>query len=341
MARSSARRHAELDQRALLAGDLGATHTRLAIVSAAAGPRHPLASKEFLSAEHASLTDLVQAFLSEVRTPVTRAVLGVAGPVVEGRARITNLPWAIDVDHLAREGGFTTVALLNDVQALAYALPSLQPNEIHTLNPGSAVPGTPCAVIAPGTGLGESFVVFEGGKPRAYATEGGHADFAPADPRQIGLLQYVSAKYDHVSYERVCSGRGLPLIYAYLKESGFAEEPAWLRDRLASAIDPNPVIIAAAFEEPVSALCRGVLETFVSILGAEAGNLALKILATGGVYLGGGIPRRILAALDSRAFIEAFRRKGRLAPVLARIPVHVILPPNAALWGAAMYGLQA
>ncbi len=329
-----------MDQRALLAGDLGATHTRLAIVSTGAGVRQPLASAEFHSADHANLADLVQAFLSQVHIPVKRAVLGVPGPVVDGRARITNLPWTIDAEHLAKSGGFTYVMLLNDVQALGYALPLLEPEEMHTLNPGTPVPGAPNAVIAPGTGLGEAFVVFDGGKSRAYATEGGHTDFAPTDPRQMGLLEYLAAKFDHVSYERVCSGRGMPLIYDYLKESGFAEEPAWLKERLAAADDPNPVIVAAALQEPISALCRGVLDLFVSVLGAEAGNLALKVLATGGVYLGGGIPRRIITALDGRTFIDAFRRKGRLAPLLARIPVHVILLPQAALLGAATYGLQ-
>ncbi len=329
-----------MDQRVLLAGDLGATHTRLAIVSAGAGVRQPLASAEFRSADHANLTDLVQAFLSQVHIPVKRAVLGVPGPVVDGRARITNLPWTIDAEHLSKSGGFSDVVLLNDVQALGYALPLLEPEEMHTLNPGTPAPGAPNAIIAPGTGLGEAFVVFDGGKPRSYATEGGHTDFAPMDPRQVGLLEYMGTKFEHVSYERVCSGRGMPLIYDYLKESGFAEEPTWLKERLAAADDPNPVIVAAALQEPISALCRGVLDLFVSVLGAEAGNLALKVLATGGVYLGGGIPRRIITALDGRTFIDAFRRKGRLAPLLARIPVHVILLPQAALLGAATYGLE-
>ncbi len=329
-----------MDQRPVLAGDLGATHTRLAIVSAAAGPRKPLAKAEFLSTEHASLDELVQVFLSQARMPVGRAAFGVAGPVLEGRARITNLPWAIDAGHLASTGGLSSVTLLNDVQALAYALPLLEAEELHTLNPGVPVPAGPMAVIAPGTGLGEAFVISDGRRPRAYASEGGHTDFAPTDQRQIGLLQYLRTKFDHVSYERVCSGRGIPLIYAYFKESGFAEEPAWLKERLEAADDPNPVIVAAALQEPVSALCRGVLETFAAVLGAEAGNLALKVLATGGVYLGGGIPRRIIPALDGRAFIEAFRSKGRLGSLLARMPVHVILSPQAALLGAAAYGLD-
>ncbi len=324
----------------LLAGDIGGTNTRLAIVSIDGGPRRPLAQATLPSAAHPSLDALVRTFLDSGVHPVDRACFGVAGPVVEGRVNVTNLPWVIDAGHLQASLRLSSVRLLNDVQALAYALPLLGAKDLHTLNPGEAVAGGAMAVIAPGTGLGEAFTIWDGRRYRAYPSEGGHADFAPIDGRQIGLLQYLLTTFDHVSYERVCSGRGIPSIYAYLKESGFAEEPAWLADRLKAADDPTPVIAAAGLADPPSALCRGTMEMFASVLGAEAGNLALKVLATGGVYLGGGIPRRILSVLDGRPFIDAFRAKGRFAALLARIPVHVILNADAALLGAAAYGLD-
>lgn len=324
----------------LLAGDIGGTNTRLAIVSVDGGPRRPLAQATLPSAAYPSLDALVCAFLAPGTPPVDRACFGVAGPVVEGRVNVTNLPWVIDAGHLQTSLGLSSVRLLNDVQALAHVLPLLGAKDLHTLSPGEPVAGGALAVIAPGTGLGEAFAIWDGRRYRASASEGGHADFAPTDSHQIGLLQSLLARFEHVSYERVCSGRGIPSIYAYLKESGFAEEPPWLAQRLKGADDPTPVIAAAALQDPASALCRGAMELFASVLGAEAGNLALKVLATGGVYLGGGIPRRILSVLDGRPFIDAFRRKGRFAALMARIPVHVILNADAALLGAAAYGLD-
>ncbi len=324
----------------LLAADIGGTNTRLAIVSSDGGPRHPLAQATLPSAAYPSLDALVRAFLAPGAHAIDRACFGVAGPVVEERVHVTNLPWVIDAGQLQTALGLSSVRLLNDVQALAYVLPLLGAKDLHTLNPGEPVAGAAMAVIAPGTGLGEAFTIWDGRRYRAYPSEGGHADFAPTDSRQIGLLQYLLTRFDHVSYERVCSGRGIPSIYAYLKDSGFAEEPAWLAERLSGADDPTPVIAAAGLADPPSALCRGTIELFASVLGAEAGNLALKVLATGGVYLGGGIPRRILSVLDGRPFLDAFRAKGRFSALLARVPVHVILNPEAALLGAAAYGLD-
>ena len=179
---------------------------------------------------------------------------------------------------------------MNDVQALAHALVVLGTDDLHTLNPGEPVRGGAMAVIAPGTGLGEAFVIWDGRRYRACASEGGHADFAPRDSLQIELLAYLRSRFDHVSYERVCAGPGIPNIYGYLKEHGAASEPRWLAEQLQAASDPTPVIVTAALQEAAPALCRMALEMFVSILGVEAGNLALKVLATGGVYLGGGFP---------------------------------------------------
>jgi glucokinase len=220
-------------------------------------------------------------------------------------------------------------------------VPFLEAADLHTLNEGQPAPGGVIAVIAPGTGLGEAFLTWDGSRYRAHASEGGHTDFAPTNALEAGLLRYLLGRFEHVSYERVCSGRGLPNIYAYLKDSGYAEEPPWLAEQLASVEDPNPIIVnAALYGERPCELCVAMLNTFVSILGTEAGNLALKVLATGGVYLGGGIPPRILPALEQEEFIEAFRRKGRMSDLLARVPVHVILNPKVALLGAACHGLE-
>jgi len=324
----------------LLAGDIGGTKTNLAVYSPDAGPRAPLAEATFPSGRYANLEALVRDFLGGVDLAVDRASFGVAGPVVGGRATITNLPWVIDEAQLESELGLSAVRLLNDLEAIAYAVPWLEPGDVHTLNEGQPAPGGSMAIVAPGTGLGEAYLTWDGTRYRAYASEGGHSDFAPTTPLEVELLRYLLPRFDHVSYERVCSGLGVPNIYAYLKDSGYAEEPAWLAEQLAAADDPTPVIVKAGLDEGRRCrLCQATLDTFVSILGAEAGNMALKVLATGGVYLGGGIPPRILPALKGERFMDAFRRKGRLSKLMVRIPVHVILNPQVALLGAACHGL--
>jgi glucokinase len=326
----------------LLAGDIGGTKTDLAVFSAETGPRLALAEATFPSGRYPSLEVLVREFLGQIDLAVQRASFGVAGPVVGGRATTTNLPWVIDATQLEQTLGLSSVRLLNDLVAIANAVPSLEPSDLHTLNAGEPVHGSNVAVVAPGTGLGEAFLTWDGTRYRPHASEGGHADFAPTTPLQIELLRYLKDRFGHVSYERVCSGRGLPNIYAYLRDSGAAEEPAWLAERLAEVDDPTPVIANAALDgERHCELCVATLETFVSILGAESGNLALKVMATGGVYLGGGIPRRILPALQQERFTRAFTDKGRFSDLLARMPVHVILHPKTALLGAACYGLAA
>jgi glucokinase len=284
---------------------------------------------------------LVSEFLDQIDLKPELASFGVAGPVVDGQATITNLPWMMSETQLRAVLPFESVHLLNDLSAIAHAVPWLEAEDLHTLSKGEAVPYGNIAVIAPGTGLGEAFLTWDGTRYRGYASEGGHTDFAPANPLEVGLLRYLQDRFEHVSYERVCSGRGLPNIYAYLKESGHAEEPAWLAAQLAAADDPNPVIVKAALDkERCCELCVATLNTFVSILGTEAGNMALNVLATGGVYLGGGIPPRILPALEDGRFLRAFRRKGRMSDLVTRIPIHVILNPKVALLGAACYGLE-
>ena len=325
----------------LLAGDVGGTKTSLAIISRERGPRSPLVQATFPSGRYLSLEALVEEFLGQVNDSVERACFGVAGPVVEGRANITNLPWLMEEDRLAAALNLRSVRLLNDLESIAYGVPILQAEDLHTVNSGKAVDMGAIAIVAPGTGLGEAFLTWDGARYRAHSSEGGHADFAPVGELQIGLLQYLESRLDHVSYEWVCSGLGLPNIYAYLKDGGYAEEPSWLAERLAEVSDPNPIIVSAAFDPDLRCdLCVAALELFVSILGAEAGNMALKVLSTGGVYIGGGIPTHILPALQDGRFMRAFLHKGRFADLLRNVPVHVILNSQVALFGAACHGLE-
>jgi glucokinase len=326
---------------AFLAGDIGGTKTNLAIFSSGARLRAPLAEATLPSGNYPSLEALVAEFLAQVEVPVTRASFGVAGPVVDGQATITNLPWIMNEAQLAATLNLSSVHLLNDLLAIAHAVPSLKTTDLHTLNKGRPAQGGAMVVIAPGTGLGEAYLTWDGMRYRAYPSEGGHTDFAPTNSLEVGLLQYLAKRSEHVSYERVCSGPGLLNIYTFLKDSGYAGEPDWLVEQLAAAKDPVPVIVNTALDESKSCdLCTATLDIFVSILGREAGNMALNVLASGGVYLGGGIPPRILPALEKSRFMAAFRSKGRISDPLNRMPVHVILNPKIALLGAAYHGLN-
>jgi glucokinase len=324
----------------LLAGDIGGTKSRLAIFPDDADPRRPFAEEVFPSNRYPGIESLVRAFLKRANRTADRACFAVAGPVIDGRAAVTNLPWIVEAEAIRREFGFRSVRLLNDVAATARAVPLLEPREFHTLCPGEPAAQGVIAVIAPGTGLGEAFLIREGSRRLEHASEGGHADFAPGSPLETDLLRELRKEFDHVSYELVCSGPGLWRIYRFLRERGTAEEPSWLAGRLAEADDPVPILIETALTEKTD-ICVLTVNLFCSILGAEAGNLALKTLATGGVYIGGGIAPRILPFLEDGAFLAAFRRKGRMADLLFRMPVHVILEPRAALIGAADCGLAA
>lgn len=325
----------------LLAGDIGGTKTRLAIFSPEQGPHIPLAEAVFASAHYDTLESIVHEFLGQAGISVRRAAFGIAGPVLSGHATCTNLPWVIRESRLQEVLGVESVSLLNDLQAIAYSVPFLRPEDVQLLKSGEAEPGGVIAIVAPGTGLGEAYITWHGGHHHAHASEGGHTDFGPTDAVQLRMLHYLLDHMDHVSYERVCSGKGLPNVYNYFKDTGFAPEPAWLTQQLVTARDPTPVIAQAALnhaQQPCE-LAVAALEMFVSILGAEAGNLALKVMATGGVYLGGGIPPRILPFLTGALFTQAFLSKGRFANVLIRIPVYVIVNHRAALLGAACFGL--
>lgn len=325
----------------VLAGDIGGTKTRLAVFSSERGLKTPLMTATFPSQHYAGLEDIVQKFLSQVPIKVNCASFGVAGPVVNGQATITNLPWVMDEKRLAEVLKIPQVYLMNDTLASAQALPVLTSQEIFTLNQGCAAPGGVMAVIAVGTGLGETYLVHNGTRYQAYPSEGGHADFAPTTAEETRLLQHLLDRFEHVSTERVCSGIGIENIYNFLKETGPDTEPMWLTRQIEAGHDPVPVIVSAGLDNKrPCGLCQSTLNRFISILGAETGNLALKTMAIAGVYLGGGIPPRIVSALQNGLFMKAFRHKGRLSTLMETFPVHVILNSEAALLGAALRGLD-
>ncbi len=325
----------------LLAGDVGGTKTNLAIFSSHAELRKPVLEATLPSASYSSLEALVADFLAQATFPIERASFGVAGPVIDGKAKITNLPWIMDEAHLQQELHVEKVTLVNDLVAMANAVPLLEADDLYTLNEGQPEPNGTLAIIAPGTGLGEAFLTWDGSRYRTQPSEGGHTDFAPTNAAEIELLRYLLGKFDHVSFEQVCSGIGLPHVYAYYRDCGQYEEPSWLAEQLAEAKDRTPIIIknALSVDSPV-ALCVATLKMFAVILGAEAGNLALKVLATGGVYIGGGIPPRILSLLKDNLFMQAFEHKGRFSSMLSSVPVHVVLNNKIALLGAAHNGFR-
>jgi glucokinase len=324
----------------LIAGDIGGTKTELAVYSTASGPRAPLARTEVRSTDYSSLQAAVAEFLDNVRLSVDHGSFAVAGPVLAGRVKMTNLPWAMDVCALAGDLNLTSVHLMNDLEAVARSVPVLQREDLVTLNAGVPAATGPIGVIAPGTGLGESFLTWNGSQYVAHSSEGGHSDFAPTDERQIGLLQYLLRRLDHVAVERVCSGIGVATIYDYLRDEGQIRERPDVAHVIASATDRTRAIVDAA-TDPVdpSALCRSAIDLLVAILASEAGNLCLKVFATGGIYLTGGLARRLLVLLQEPGFMQTFSRKGRFAPLMTRVPVHVITA-RAALIGAAAYGLE-
>lgn len=326
----------------LLAGDIGGTKTVLALFkeeNAAEFDHAPVQEAVFPSSDFVSLEAIIDEFLKSCDSELSGASFGVAGPVVNQQAEITNLSWIINANKIRDTFDVNTI-LLNDLEAIANAVPHLKEHDLVTLHQGQPEPQGAKAVIAPGTGLGEAFLVWDGKRYESYPSEGGHAAFAPTSTRQIELLTYWLKKIDHVSYERLCSGIGIPNIYEYLHACGDYDEPDWLREELALVKDRTPLIVSTAQTGDVP-LCTETLTLFMEILGGEAANLALKVLATGGVYIGGGIPPRILPQLQTSRFMDLFRHKGRFSEMMADIPVYVIRNSKVALYGAAYEALKA
>lgn len=313
----------------ILAGDIGATKTYLALFDGAG--REPLHLASYRSREYSGLEEMVQAFLAEHPGEIEGACFGIPGPVREGRcADTTNLAWPVDSRRLAGLIGLPRVCLLNDVEANAWGILTLGPEDFAVLNEGDPAARGNAAVISAGTGLGEAGLYWDGERHHVFASEGGHADFAPRDELQVELHRFLAAEVGHVSYERVCSGLGIVNLYRFLLQHESLEEPDWYRE----AEDRGSAIaIAGAQGDDVAGRA---LDLLCSIYGAEAGNLALKVLAVGGVYLGGGIAPKLLPRLGEGAFMRAFTDKGRFEALLERIPVRVVLNDETALLGAAL-----
>ncbi len=322
----------------ILVGDIGGTKTTLAIIDKEKGPNVFIEKKTFTSKNFNSLTSLLKEFLESIDFSISQASFGVAGPVIERRSILSNLRWNIEEEGLSKKLQIP-VRLINDLEATAQAVPYINQKDLYTIQSGIDTINETLAVIAPGTGLGEAFLHWNGENYQTYPSEGGHSDFAPIDPIQIDLLTYLQQQFGHVSYERVCSGPGLFNIYSFLKDTRKYKEPDWLKEKISMGTDSSPIISQVALEGTAD-IAIATLDLFVSILGSEAGNLALKVLAKGGVFIGGGIPPRIIPFLEKEIFINSFNNKGRLSGVISRIPIHIIQNPDTALIGAGYYGLS-
>jgi glucokinase len=339
--RGGARKTASgLAHRRVLAVDVGGTKVDLGVYSAYAGARQPLAERRYASADYNSLEALARAFLDDVGLEVEAACVDVAGPVTRGEARLTNLPWRLSEGSLTTALGVRRARLLNDLVAIASAIPVLLPDELQLVKAGEALADGPIAVIAPGTGLGEAFLVREVGGYRGHASEGGHVAFGPADDLQLELLDHLWQRFDHVSFERVASGVGIPHLYEFLRDRKGLAESEQLAAELAGTDDrTRPILTAGMDPSRDDELAQGTVELFLRILGGEAGNLALKVLATGGVYLAGGIAQALAGVLAAPPFLDAFTNAGRLTETLERVPVYVV-KGEVALLGAATEGLK-
>jgi glucokinase len=318
----------------ILAGDVGGTKVHLALYDFTNGNLQYTRDHRYPAKDYSGLEEIVKEFLAA--DEVTSACFGVPGPVRDGRLRLTNLPWTLDSREISHNLKIQHVFLINDLEANGYGVAELKADQIYTLSEGDASQIGNRALIAAGTGLGEGILAWNGKIHVPMPSEGGHTDYGPRNEDEIDLLRFLKQKYNgRVSYERVVAGMGITNIYDFLRDVRGMEEPAWLRDRLASE-DPNAVITELALAAK-SELCEKTLDMYVSAYGAEAGNLALKILSVGGLYLGGGIAPRILEKLKDGTFMRSFTDKGRLSQLLINMPVRVILESRAALLGAAAY----
>jgi glucokinase len=321
----------------ILAGDVGGTKVHLALYNFADGRLAQVRDEKMPSQEFASLDAAVEGFLrAGEREQIVAACFGCPGPVRDGRLKLTNLPWTLDERELAKALGIQHIFLINDLEANGYGIPELAAESVVTLHKGDAAAVGNRGLIAAGTGLGEALLIWDGTRHRPIPSEGGHCDFAARTDREIALLEYLRRTLNgRVSWERVVSGLGIKNVYAYLRDVEKMDEPQWLRDRMKSE-DPNAVIGQCA-EDGSSPLCYETMQTFAAAYGAETGNIALKVLAGGGMYLGGGIAPKAMKTLGGGGFVQAYLDKGRLSPVVDAMPVRVILDDTCALLGAAAY----
>jgi len=316
----------------ILAGDIGGTNTRLSFFEGTPDHLKPLSIEVFPSPQYKGPGEIIKKFLSTHNHKVDAACFGLPGAVVDGKVQTPNLPWIVNSHELASDLGLERVELINDLFANAHGIALLQDSDFVELNHGKPSPTGNRALISAGTGLGEAGLLAEEGGYRPFPSEGGHADFAPRNELEIELLRHLMGRFEHVSFERVLSGPGLFNIYQFLRDTKRAEEPAWLADQIAHG-DPSAAVAKSALEGKAEIAVKA-LDMFVSIYGAEAGNLALKVVATGGVFIGGGIAPKIVEKLKGPAFMKAFSEKGRVGSLLANTRVCVITNDKTALLGS-------
>ena len=319
----------------ILAGDVGGTKVHLALYDFTHGNLKYTREEQFPAKDYSGLEAIVKEFLGPDQP--TAACFGVPGPVRNGRLRLTNLPWTLDSRELTLSLGIPHVFLINDLEANGYGIAELTSEQIYTLSAGDTSQIGNRALIAAGTGLGEGLLIWNGRNHIPFPSEGGHADYSPRNEDEIDLLRFLKQKYNgRISWERVVSGMGMTNIYEFLRDVRGMEEPSWLAEQIAEADDPNSVITQTGLSAKAE-ICEKTLDMLVSAYGAEAGNLALKVLSVGGLYIGGGIGPRILEKLKDGTFLKAFTDKGRLSQLLINMPVHVILESRAAVLGAAAF----
>ena len=317
----------------ILAGDIGGTNARLACFQSRNGHLDVVSERTFPSREHKEFGEIVVQFLDEPGPRPEVACFGIAGPVRNGRVETSNLPWVIEQAQLARQIHLPDTLLINDLEAIAWGIAALTAADLVTLNRGSSAAVGNQAVIAPGTGLGEAGLFWDGARHHVFACEGGHTDFAPQADLEIELLRFLQARWEHVSYERILSGPGLVNVYEFLRDHGCGKESPAFAAALQNG-DPAAAISRAALQGADS-LAEKALDLWISVYGAEAANLALKVMATGGLFLAGGISPKILPKLKRPLFMQAFLHKGRLRPLMEAIAVQVVTNEKAGLLGAA------
>jgi len=316
----------------ILAGDIGGTNARLAYFQPQNGHLRLVSERVFPSREHSELGEIVSRFLDDSGTQPEAACFGIAGPVRNGRVETSNLPWVIEQSRLAKQIHLPATLLINDLEASAWGIGALSEADLVPLNGVSGTTGNQ-AVIAPGTGLGEAGLFWDGSRHHVFACEGGHTDFAPQGELQIELLRFLKTRYGHVSYERILSGPGLVNVYEFLRDTGHGKESAELVTAMQNH-DPAAAISHAALAV-TDKLAEQALDLWIAVYGAESSNWALKAMATGGLFLAGGITPKILPKLKGPLFMQAFLEKGRMRPLVESMPVHVVTNEKAGLLGAA------
>jgi glucokinase len=319
----------------ILSGDIGGTNTRLALINADQGRIELLRETIFSSNEFSGLLEIARLFIADHQISVDRACFGIAGPIHGRTCETTNLPWRVDADELQTALDISQVDLLNDLEAIAWGLPAMTSDQLYTLHSGTGDGIGNRLVIAAGTGLGQAGLFWDGADHHPFASEGGHADFAPGNEIEFQLLRYLQQRYDHVSWERIVSGQGLSNIYNFLLQHNDQQTPDWLAQQFQTG-DKSAAISRAAMDSQ-DAICQEALAMFIRLYAAEAGNHALKMMAKGGVYLAGGIPPKIIEWLKRPQFMQTFLAKGRMSELMASMPVRVILDDRCGLYGPALY----